>query len=615
MKTRFCYFLVAAAVILAGCSRVGEAPNASYLPASSPAAKPAGGTIDVTLRLRYVSPGTKGLTVRTFGPDSFEQAFALTTKSPGCVQQAGARVCPVALKLNAAGKYTVTIFVYDEAPIKGAIPPAAKELSGALSVPIVVRTGTGNAFSITLVGLPVAVKMDVPNAKAGTPFGQPQRLGVTAFDQSGNAIVGPYSTPLTLFDSDKSGATKIATSGADNPPPGKLLSSSDTATLAYTGLAIVPAKIGVVADGEGTFAPALNPIVYKGPNPISLTGYASVPITVTEAGWTDSPYNKSITASTDGFCTKLATIKQNSSTSFTVTRDPFPRTGGCTLKLSDGAGQTFSTGISLRSSGRLFAAGSSGGKGFVDRIEPGLYITALGSGFHEPVAVASDSSTNVYVADIAASSIAKIDPNGGITAVGSGFSEAEGVAVDTNDNVFVSDGINNTVWKIDSNGTQTSFATVNFPGALAVDNLGNVYVTLTVNGDVDKITPQGSISTIASGLNDPQGVAVDSSGNVYVSNSGHGTVEMIAPGGATTPIGTQSTFSHPWGIAVDNVGNVYVADPGSEAIKIVSPPFTSANNYGSVATFSAVGTEGISLDFPRDPFPFIRQRTAPARKR
>jgi sugar lactone lactonase YvrE len=133
-----------------------------------------------------------------------------------------------------------------------------------------------------------------------------------------------------------------------------------------------------------------------------------------------------------------------------------------------------------------------------------------------------------------------------------------GVAVDAIGNVYVADTYSNKIRKITSAGVVSTLAgtgaagsadgaggaaTFNFPFGVAVDAIGNVYVADTYNRKIRKITPSGSVSTIA-------GTGTDGSAD--------------GAGGA-------ATFSLPFGVAVDANGNVYVADYGNKKIRKLTP--------------------------------------------
>jgi len=175
---------------------------------------------------------------------------------------------------------------------------------------------------------------------------------VNVLDIDGSTIVGTYENPVTLSITDTTGATTITTSGSDNPTSGTLLSSSDVAHLAYTGLAIAPATITASATGASgtfTFAPTLSPIVYSGPlngssqpeiDLYAATGPgSSATFAATEVGWTNSPYDKSITATEAAGCVHIATTSATSATAFTTSISAnSPAAGTCSMTLTDFTG-------------------------------------------------------------------------------------------------------------------------------------------------------------------------------------------------------------------------------------------------------------------------------------
>jgi len=157
------------------------------------------------------------------------------------------------------------------------------------------------------------------------------------------------------------------------------------------------------------------------------------------------------------------------------------------------------------------------------------------------------------------------------------------------------------------------------PTGLALDSSGNLYVADTF-GAIRKITPSGSISTIAGSysafgyggdggpatqamLLSPAGVAVDSAGNIYVADLGNnrvreintsGTINTIAGGGTGNANGVTATsvaLSAPAGIAVDASGNVYFSEGGlnSSRVRKVTPG-------GTISLVAGNGTMGYSGD-------------------
>jgi sugar lactone lactonase YvrE len=175
--------------------------------------------------------------------------------------------------------------------------------------------------------------------------------------------------------------------------------------------------------------------------------------------------------------------------------------------------------------------------------------------------------------------------------LGSGFNFPGGVAVDGSGNIFVADASNNAVKEVLAAG---GYTTVNMlgsgfssPTGVAIDGSGNVFVADTGNNAMKEIVAAGGYTTVnslGSGFSSPTGVAVDGSGNVFVADNGNGAVkEILAAGGYTTVISLGSGFGSPFGVAVDSSGNVFVGDHDNNAVKeiLAAGGYTTVNALGS----------------------------------
>src|SRR5438093_609526 len=153
--------------------------------------------------------------------------------------------------------------------------------------------------------------------------------------------------------------------------------------------------------------------------------------------------------------------------------------------------------------------------------------TGSAARFNGPYGVATDSSGNVYVADTGNCTIRKITPAGVVTTL-AGLAGFTGSA--------------------DGTGSAARF---NGPSSVATDSSDNVYVADTFNHTIRKITPAGVVTTLAGlagsfGSADgtgsaarfyyPGGVATDSSGNVYVADTFHITIRKVTPAGVVTTL-------------------------------------------------------------------------------
>jgi sugar lactone lactonase YvrE len=269
-------------------------------------------------------------------------------------------------------------------------------------------------------------------------------------------------------------------------------------------------------------------------------------------------------------------------------------------------------------SGNFTTVAGSVSNSYIDGYADGNGTSAR---FHTPIGIAVDVSGNMYVADMGDHRIRKITANGTVTTLaGSGnagfadgngtsasFNSPAGVAVDANGNVYVTDWENHRIRKITPSGNVTTLAgsgnasfadgqgtsaSFNHPAGVAVDAVGNVYIADIENHKIRKITPSGSVSTLAgsgdaafadgqgsaASFNYPGFLALDGSGNLYVTDSGNNQIRKITPSGNVTTI---AFFQEPYSIAVDENGDIYVNN--SQSIQKIQTKFQSlASNLSLV---------------------------------
>jgi hypothetical protein len=348
----------------------------------------------------YISAATKGMTLSFKGPEKRRETLGLTHASDSdCRDSNRITTCTFRLQVS-TGTYTADVAMFDQPPVNGHIPTTAKLLSTVAQVPFTVKNGKVNRLKFKPAGVVASLAISaLPSAIAGTAFASAASFAVTAKDPDGYVIVGPYQTAVTLTNSDVTGATTIATSGTDVPPTGELLSSGDIATLSYNGLAIVPATITASATGAtagtGTFTPALQPVVIKttdtlNPSYVGVDLYATsgagstATFTASEMGWTNAPYNKTLSASTASDCSTIATLP-TSGTSFTVTVASSPSAGNCAATIRDPFGQTQSVTLAYTKYAYTGASQTISIPSGVTQIAVDTVGAAGGSGCNPPV--------------------------------------------------------------------------------------------------------------------------------------------------------------------------------------------------------------------------------------
>ena len=276
--------------------------------------------------------------------------------------------------------------------------------------------------------------------------------------------------------------------------------------------------------------------------------------------------------------------------------------------------------------------------------------------FYGPEAAAADKAGNIYVADYWNHSIRKITPTGQVTTLAGqpgffngGFADGvgpmarfynpTGVAVDDVGDVYVADTGNNRIRKITPFGMVTTIAgghegsqdgpamTAGFyyPGGVARDKNGNLFVADTLNHTIRKITPDGMVTTLAGkpgilgsvdGVGSaalfaqPNGVTLDSAGNLYVSDTNNFAIRKVTSDGVVSTVagmlrvsgfadgaGTNARFDLPFNAAFDVAGNLFVADGGNSVIRKIDPSGNVTTVAGSPGGFGATDGSGSSARF------------------
>jgi len=209
----------------------------------------------------------------------------------------------------------------------------------------------------------------------------------------------------------------------------------------------------------------------------------------------------------------------------------------------------------------LIAGSFEGGGGYAGDGGP-----AVGAKLNQPRGVALDSSGDLYIADSRNNVIREVRQGGTIDTVAGngqrGYSgdggnprSAElfapvGVAISPDGSLFIADTNNHRVRRIDHGGKIVTFAgsgraafggdggtataaDLNLPTGLAFDSAGNVYIADSGNNRVRKVSPNGTITTVAGDgtsavLAAPSAVAVSPSGVLFITDTeNHRVVKLL----------------------------------------------------------------------------------------
>lgn len=229
--------------------------------------------------------------------------------------------------------------------------------------------------------------------------------------------------------------------------------------------------------------------------------------------------------------------------------------------------------------------------------------SGLDARFNRPFGICVDRSNNIYLSDRNNFKIKKMTAEGKVQILAGSVSGDQindvgsevkfgtlmgGLAVDNAGVVYLADTANHKIKKIYPSGRTTSLAgsTAGFANALgsdakfnspldvAVDAQGVVYVADVNNHRIRKITPDGTVTTLAGStagyangngidakFTNPARLALDPSGRLlYVLDYGNLKVRRVATDGTTTTFGDYSVSSGVGDITVDNTGFIYLLE-------------------------------------------------------
>jgi DNA-binding beta-propeller fold protein YncE len=164
------------------------------------------------------------------------------------------------------------------------------------------------------------------------------------------------------------------------------------------------------------------------------------------------------------------------------------------------------------------------------------------------------------------------------------------------------------------------------PFGIAVDATNDcLYVADTGNNTVRKISPDGTVTTLAGGagqpgnadgawldarFRNPWGVAAEPDGDIVVADSSNDTIRKVLPGGTVYTAagqpgmigsldgyGDNAQFNNPSAVAEDAAGNIYVSDSGNDVIRKITPSRVVSTLAGSAGNVGSADGNGEAARF------------------
>lgn len=286
---------------------------------------------------------------------------------------------------------------------------------------------------------------------------------------------------------------------------------------------------------------------------------------------------------------------------------------------------------------------------------------ALSVSLNLPSGAASDGKGNVYVSLRGSHQVVRIDPGGILSLVaGTGAQGSQGpsgdggpataatlsiplaLAFDSSGNLYIADAGANRIRMVDTSGVIHTFAgngnnansgdggpatsaSLNTPSAIAFDSAGDLLIADTGNNEIRMVSPKGIMTKVAgtgnaaydgdngtvatAAFSAPAGIAADHLGNIYVSDTGNQRIRLISPSGITSVFagnGVRGSFgdgrqastaevNNPGTLLFDTAGNLYIADLSNDRVRRIAPNGVISNFAGS-GTVGAGGDGGYAID-------------------
>lgn len=254
--------------------------------------------------------------------------------------------------------------------------------------------------------------------------------------------------------------------------------------------------------------------------------------------------------------------------------------------------------------------------------------------FYHPTGIAVSATGQIYIADRFNQRIRQMDAQGQVKTIsgqtGNGFLNGTwaealfnlpfALAIGNQNQIYVADTNNHALRVIQPDNKVITLAgsgdpgaedgkagTFNWPGGLAMEPQGGLYIADRLNHRIRYLKADGQVATVPllpgtrePALKEPVGLAHSAEGLLYIADSLNHRIRQLNPttgvlktlagdgtAGWQDGAGATAQFNTPFGVALDNEEHLFVVDRGNNRIRMIEL------KTGVVSTIAGDGTGGL----------------------
>ena len=126
---------------------------------------------------------------------------------------------------------------------------------------------------------------------------------------------------------------------------------------------------------------------------------------------------------------------------------------------------------------------------------------------------------------------------------------------------------------------------------------GSIYVTSSTEGKVFKLDASGNVTLLLKEVKKPMGIKADKAGNVFVMLTGENKIIKISPNGTASNVKINANTNSAQDLAIANDGTLYIADTGNSRILKVDQSGTVTTLAGKITVFGLKDGKGEEAHF------------------